>query len=351
MKKDKIFFFKLRNENKISGEYVSSYNLIKSLKEIYSITKLNKEENQKKYISFQKIIELINFAKTSKNKREVIILKVPTTSQIPFVEIILKNTNIRRIYLVDGLNFEIKNFKLIKQMLLNEPILFFQRFLLNNNFLNFFLKFSKLEIVVSSKVQKKKLNYFLNKKSKVHIIENFNKNLKSRRNINNNLIGFYGHNYPVKGLDILAKANNKLINDGFNHWIYIKKPLRGKQIYFDYKNSFLQKNENLDKFMSKINTFIFPFCADFGTNIFPSVIVESMYKNKNLILPDFEIFRELVNKTNYQKKTIFFKKNNYMDLAKKIKLVILKKKKFKNKVIIRNFDHKKLVDKWKKILN
>ncbi len=350
MRKKNIYFFKLRNETKVSGEYVCSVNLIRSLRKIYNVININKKEKRGKYISFQKFREILKFSSIKINKIDKIILKIPTSSQIPFLELFLYKTKIKRIYLVDGLNFKFSNLSLIKKMILVEPKLLFQRCLLNNILFNFFLKFTNIEIVLASEFHRKKLKRFINKKSKIHIIENFNKITRSRLISKDYLLGYFGHNYPVKGLDLLAKASNRLTRESVKHTIYIKKPLRGEPIFFNFKNQLILKNDNMEKFMSKVNTFIFPFSADYGTNVYPSVIVEAIYRNKNLILPDFEIFTELVNKNNYQKKTLFFKRNDYIDLAKKLKLVILQKKKFKSKIITNKFNHRIILQKWKKIL-
>ena len=129
----------------------------------------------------------------------------------------------------------------------------------------------------------------------------------------------------MKGFDHIIKATKILNKKKLAFKILCKKPLRGKN--FNTKN---QKNlsivdEDIKLFMEKIQTFVFPFQAEFGTNVFPSAVIESIFLNKNLILPNFEIFKELIKLCNYEKKTIFFKKNDYKDLAKCIELSLKKK--------------------------
>lgn len=345
-----MFFFCLRNENVISGEYINTKFILKNLRKDYFIKEIYKVKSKKKYISTEKFLKIFSFLRNNFKKKKIIIIKIPTSSQIPILEFIKKkNNNLRIIYLVDGYNFKIKNLSLLLKMVIEEPILLFQRFIINNNFWNLFLKYFKIQVVMASQTQKNEILQYMNRESKIEIIPNFNNLIQSKYVKKKFKLGFLGHNYPVKGLDHLIKASEILEMKKLQFKIYCKKPLRGKKLEVKSKK-FEIVDLDLNIFLSKTDILIFPFRAEYGTNIYPSVLVESITMNKHLIIPDFSYLKELIKLCKYQKKTTFFKQNNFKDLAKKIEFCL--KTKISNQSIkCQLFNHKEISLKWKKLIN
>ena len=355
----KIYFFVLRNEALISGEYINTKYIIENFQKEYEVVEVSKANHKKKnYISLDKIFnffKILNKENKNKNKnKNLLIIKVPTSSQIPFLEIFLKNNKFETFYLVDGINYEIGNWKLFFEMLLHEPFLLIQRLIINNKFWNLFIKFFDLKIIVSSNFQKNILLQYINQKSKINIIQNYNRKkileIDNAKNIEKIKFGYLGHNYPVKGFDLLINALKILDQQMIDYSLICKQPLRGKNFKIDHQKNIKINTDSLEEFMGKVDTLIFPFRAVYGTNVFPSAVVESIQLNKNIILPDFKIFYELISLCNYTKKTMFYKKNDYQDLAKCIKNSLYKKN---ENVFIENkiFNHQEIFLKWKKTIN
>lgn len=303
-----VIVFPLRTEAEISGEKSS----VEFFKKLLSGSEF-KMGNGNNRVSFQwtwleNIRRLLDLYHCPVPKDGgVLIVKIPTPSQLPLAYYLTRKAGGRVIFWIDGLNWELNSWCMTFSLLISEPALIFFRMIFNNSIWVGLVRKKHLELIVSSKVQKDKLNQLDLPLSRIHIVPNgtsmlsdckFNvENLAEKQEANKGLrIGYIGHSYKTKGVEDLLSALYKLKKERLlfsAHFAF--STLGHKNIQNRAKNDgyIISGKVNKEYFYRNIDLLVFPYWADWGTNVYPNVLLESLEFGVPVITTDLPIMREL----------------------------------------------------------
>lgn len=323
----KVMIYTFRNENSISGERHTTeflYNYLISNHQVIEQGEYNLTKAQSfwTFLSISKYSNLINIS--NNNLVDLLIIKIPTISQIFLVPLLTRRFKGKIVVWVDGLMWEFPGAKISLELIKREPLVFFARMLINNNIWSRLAYFLPLTYVVSSETQKLQFFGYLHPKSKIHVIPNavpyaldfinsieLGQQVKSGKKVK---FGYIGHSYPVKGLSDIKKSFEFLYKKGISPELELALSKRGglpENIQMSLSNVAYTGVVNRSEFYSRIDCLIFPYWADWGTNTFPSVLLESIELGIPVIIPDSKLSRELFKEDS----AIFYERKNYLNLA------------------------------------
>ena len=327
--------YTFRNENSISGERYTTEFLYNYLIQNHQVIEqeeydLKKVQSFWTFLSISKYSNLINISKN--NLVDLLIIKIPTASQIFLIPLLTRRFKGKIVIWVDGLMWEFSGVKISLELIKREPLVFFARMLINNNIWSRLAYFLPLTYVVSSETQKLQFFGYLHPKSKIHVIPNavpyaldfinsteLEGQVKSGKKVK---FGYIGHSYPVKGLSDIKKSFDFLYKKGISPELELALSERGglpKNIQMSLPNVEYTGIVNRSEFYSRIDCLIFPYWADWGTNTFPSVLLESIELGIPVIISDSELSRELFKENS----ALFYERKNYLNLAHIIENIYL----------------------------
>jgi glycosyltransferase involved in cell wall biosynthesis len=325
---ESILVYPLRKEADISGENYSTIALVKLLSELgFIIHEL--PEPEIKTSSFWSSFSLRRFTElrriSENNLVSNLIVKIPTASHLFIVPFLTKGFKGRVVVLIDGIMWITPRLKTSIHMFLHEPIITSIRVLLNNPLWCTFSTKFQYEIVVSSKTQEMQFEKYLNAKSCVCVITNYPFGISLNPMplkaivIDDITFGYIGHTYPIKGVHVLSKAFRMLANDLVVPSLKLALSGRGpsvpKQAFKNCNVSFSGKVDR-DEYYNSVDCLIFPYLAEWGTNVFPSVLLESLARGIPIITSDLPLCRELFSDAN---NIYFVRPDDALALAEKVK--------------------------------
>ena len=364
----KVMIYTFRNENAISGERQTTkflHNYLKLNHQVIDQERYNSSGEQSfwSFLSISKYSNLINFSKD--NLVDLLIIKIPTASQIFLIPLLTRGFKGEVVIWVDGLMWEFPRVKIFLEFIKREPLVFLARMIINNNIWSRLARFFPLTYVVSSKTQKLQFSHYLHPKSKIHIISNavpyasdFT-NLTGLKEIfesgKETRFGYIGHSYPVKGLSDIKKSFEFLYKKGVFPKLELALSERGNlaaDMQITFPNVVYTGTVNRSEFYSRIDCLIFPYWADWGTNTFPSVLLESIELGIPVIISDSNLSRELFKENN----AFFYERKNYLELAHIIENIYVGDadlpSKASLKVLYRNqFSKENIENRWDLVIN
>lgn len=274
--------------------------------------------------------QIFKTLRAKRYKNWTVLFKVPTLAPVWATWILCKSTGhpaSRVTYIVDGLLLQDLKIKHLITLLYREPVLTVARLALNNPIWCFPLTILNLRYVFASKLQHKQGDRFITPQSNVTIIPNIADQINHQKTWSRRMIlrsttqirmGYFGHTYYVKGLSLLAKALSKISADelakpnitlAFSGRGSLTKA-EAKQ-FSHYQQLGVVKRE---QFLGQVDVLIFPFIYSWGTNVFPSAVLEAASVGVPSILPKLPLNVELMGE-DYP---LYFKPNCAIDLARAI---------------------------------
>ena len=170
------------------------------------------------------------------------------------------------------------------------------------------------------------------------------------------IFSFIGHFNTVKGVAVLIKAINYLVDfrkvnnikfklASANNFYQKKHIAKSIENYRLEKYISISKTVNIESFLKNSKAIVLPFLYPFGTQLYPNLILESIQLCKPIITTTIKPLTELLT---HKKNSVLIEPNNEKALAKAI-LELSNNKRLENK-IIKNL--KVLSEKYKpEILN
>ena len=148
----KVMIYTFRNENAISGERQTTkflHNYLKLNHQVIDQERYNSTEEQSfwSFLSISKYSNLINFSKG--NLVDLLIIKIPTASQIFLIPLLTRGFKGEVVIWVDGLMWEFPRVKIFLEFIKREPLVFLARMIINNNIWSRLARFFPLNYVVS----------------------------------------------------------------------------------------------------------------------------------------------------------------------------------------------------------
>jgi len=331
----KVMIYTFRNENMISGEKYTTTFLYNYLQSGYEVVR--QEEcgltDKQSFWTFLSISKYTALRKISKNNLvDLLIVKIPTASQVFLIPLLTTGFKGKILVWVDGLMWEFPGARLSLEFLKREPLVFLARMFINNRIWSRVAKLQTLHYVVSSETQKDQFVHHLSIDSTIHVIPNavpYTESFKSSREVKGRskngqgiCFGYIGHSYPVKGLIDIKKSFELLDKRQISPRLELALSGRGA-LADDMRISLPQVvysgMVDRSEFYARIDCLIFPYWADWGTNTFPSVLLESIELGIPVIVPDSNLSRELFGESG----AIFYARTDYSDLANVIENLYL----------------------------
>jgi glycosyltransferase involved in cell wall biosynthesis len=233
-------------------------------------------------------------------KPDTLIFTIPTLGQLPFVRLLTLGYSGRVIIRVEGLCWRAPQRGHLFQLFLNEPLLTLSRVILNNAYLARVPKGSRWEYVVSSRVQTEEIGA-LDPGGRIHRIPNSFHHPGPVEWVEGRpgralRIGYLGHSYLIKGarefllaLEILKKQNLPLSARFAFSGMGSRSLLRSVEAA-GYR---LDRKVSLEVFFAEIDLLVCPYWVDWGTNIFPNVLLESLFFGVPVLTTDLPLTREI----------------------------------------------------------
>ena len=327
----------LRAEHNLSGEAsytrhlkqrlnssLSPYNGEGNSAEVCRLTTRSADEE----VGATGLRQIIKTLRCKQYRGWTVLIKVPTLAQVWAAWMLSKFTrrSSRKVaYIVDGLLLDKLTTNHFFNLLYREPVLTIARLVLNNSFWCFPLCFLDLRYIFASNLQHEQGGRFISSKSTVSFIPNIADQLghqkmalrsaptKSHKQIK---LGYIGHTYYVKGLSLLAQAL-AIISAEERPKPNIVFAFSGRGNLTELEAEQFSHHQQLgivqrDDFLRQVNVLIFPFIYSWGTNVFPSAVLEAASVGVPSILPRLPLNVELMGK-DYP---LYFEPGCARDLAK-----------------------------------
>ena len=244
------------------------------------------------------------FLRLKKSDYDILHLFLPTPSFSFLADILHVVTNKKVIVTFEG--FVVDSFKM--RNFFKDTGFYLIRYLLNNPLIPIFSFHLAKGYIVSSEAQKKQLDKYYYK-NKIYIIPNLVDDSRFKRykdakkifKLNKKTITYIGHFFDIKGIDFMLDSFHELMKKDKNYELVLAYSGLGN------KNRILRKirKMNLDdvkilgkvdinQLLSATDIFYCPYNFVFGTNWFPSVILEAFYFNIPVISSDLKAIKEIV---------------------------------------------------------
>lgn len=276
-------------------------------------------------------LKLLKLRSICKDEKKYLVIKIPTASQIPFMYSLLKARKENTLFWIEGMPISLDKPKLLLLLLIKQPLLTLSRLLINNKFWFNFLSICRVDMVVSSKVQQKQIEPYLNEMSQISIIPNGSfhegRDVPPTECIQRNeklVFGYIGHAYHSKGIfDIVASLH--YLQD-LKHKFGIHLALSGLG---DSINSEILSSGNLNllgrvspsDFYRNIDCLVAPYWFDWGTNTYPNVLLESLEFGVPVITTRSPLTQEIFSDPSL---VLFTNVHDPIDLAKLLRMVVEK---------------------------
>ena len=361
----KVSIYTFRSECEISGERKSTLFLESYLRSKYIFVDQKEYCSSKSssFWSFFSVSKYLTLLKLSKsNFVDVLIIKIPTASQVFLIPLLVKGFRGKVVVWLDGLMWEFPGVKASWLLFKKEPLVLLARMILNSNILSAVAYFFPLTYVASSKTQKQQFSRYLHPRSKFHIIPNavsYADDFSSHYKLSDDKIGvkfgYIGHAYPVKGLSDIKKSFEMLHELNIAPSLNMALSGRGSLAQGELMalpNVLYEGLVDRMVFYSKVDCLIFPYLADWGTNTFPSVLLESMELGVPVIIPESKLSIELFGKDG----ALFYERGNYVELANIVKQVYrgdmqLPSRSFLRALYKDRFRREDILKKWSLLLS
>jgi glycosyltransferase involved in cell wall biosynthesis len=172
--------------------------------------------------------------------------------------------------------------------------------LLNNRFLGRITSSRGLEFVVSSRVQEAEI-LAMHPHARVHRIPNSVPAgapvaRKPRAPGTPLRIGYLGHTYLIKGVRELVAALDLLANRGTHvSATFALSDLGARNLLAELQRGGHQCLARVDttRFYADLDLLVLPYWVEWGTNVFPNVLLESLHQGVPVITRDLPLTREL----------------------------------------------------------
>ncbi|OFZ54381.1 MAG: hypothetical protein A2428_12970 [Bdellovibrionales bacterium RIFOXYC1_FULL_54_43] len=306
--KPAALLFSLRSEQPFTGEYKSTRAVLQLLEEAGFDARVFGQETHPGQFNWRLIAAnlmrpfLLRRAAIN-GQAEVLVLKVPTAAQIPFVQALCLGSRKRIIYWIDGLCWYPIPVSFSVRMFLDNPVLHLGRILLNNRYWPRLIRTSAIHgCVVAAECQTKDLPCRLH--SKVKVIPNVAPNVAVSKDLpitrlkngGGLVIGHLGHTYLNKGLEDLVGVLSELKKDGFSFEARFALSRLGRRgIARKIVQSGFTCCEIVDvrDFFSTIDVLVAPYWTDWGTQVYPKILLESLEFGVPVITSDLPVTRDL----------------------------------------------------------
>jgi len=326
-KPKKLAIFTLRNQIELSGEANTQLAFVKFVSDGGVVLIGHDEALQGRLVQLlsraSRLIKLILISWG--NVPEILVVKIPTASQLGLVSLLTFGYRGRLIIWVDGLMWYPPPAKLLVQLLIREPVLTLARMIFNLPYWLKAVRTTRFEIVVSSEFQREQITKVRKNAWRISVIPNSThfdvRNGKGMpvKDLTKPVFGYIGHAFYTKGiydfvdsLEILSKRcsnfDAKFALSGLGSG---RARQRIKSIGF-----FVQGKVIHEEFFESIDCIVLPYWVDWGTNVFPSVILEALYFGVPVISTEHRTIRELFGKDDNL--YISVKTNDAVALADKL---------------------------------
>jgi len=238
-------------------------------------------------------------------KPSALVVKIPTLGQLPVVRLLTLGYPGRVLVWVEGLCWQAPVWRQTFRLLLEEPLLSLSRMVLNNRFWARVSSGSRWEFVVSSLVQEDEIRAII-PRSEIHRIPNSFRHpcpsVSSRERSGAELrIGFLGHSYLIKGAKELLLALEILKKRGLPisaHFAFSDLGSRRLLRKVRCAGHRLEGKVELADFFQGIDLLVCPYWVGWGTNLFPNVLIESLYFGVPVLTTDLPMTREIFQDTD-----------------------------------------------------
>ncbi len=327
MYKKLVTIFALRSEAEISGEN-SSLDYLDFLLE-GSELKLVKWSRAGRttltwMANFCRLLDL--YRVSSSQVGDVLVVKLPTASQLPWAVVLTWRYKKRLIFWIDGLNWSPLPLGMTVRLLLREPVLLLSRVVLNNRLWVRLVRRMDFELIVSSETQKKSLARLISSTSRIYNIPNgtnighatFAKEDELRMDDTSGVfnIGYIGHTYMTKGVgDLIAALSIARRHPYPFSSEFAFSSLGSRSVVMKAKACGYAVHGAVNKvdFYNRISLLVIPYWNDWGTNVYPNVLLESMECGVPVVTTDSPIARELFGSNGL---AVFIPPNNPEVLAR-----------------------------------
>lgn len=351
MKKINICLATLRNEFRLSGESQNFIHLKDGLRrtkmsvDFYtplgvdiSKTKLKKTKYESLFfVRFFKLIFLMFYLIINSRKYDVIHVNFPTPSFLIFGDIINIFSSSKVVVSFDSCLIDVPIIPLFIKSMRNDFLFYLSRIVVNNPLLGrLSLKLAD-SYVVSSNYQRKQLVKLGVSQRKVFCIPNMisDKNLvKKNRLVSRKRFGFkdekvilyIGHFFHNKGLHLLFQAYSKLRFSPKTKLVIawsglgdIKKIDKlARKLNVSYK---LLSEVDVASLISAADVMVLPYVYNFGTTIYPSILLESFAVGIPVVTSDISLTEDF---TSLQKACFAFRREDVTDLKLKMEYFLNK---------------------------
>lgn len=344
---DTVIVFPLRQEAEISGEKNAYLHLVKTLKKNgYKVLSLvSAETKTATFFSFFSLNRILQLRKLSRENRvKTVVLKIPTAAQIFAVPLLTLGFKGRVIVWVDGMCWQAPKWAILTRLLMTEPAETLLRMIINNTFWVRLAPLWKGDVVVATERQRQTIIKYAGSGMQLEVIPNSAplsgppQKLAPIENKKTISFGYIGHTYPVKGVEDILEALTILKNKGIRcdfHFAFSSRGPRKVVVQAAGDGHVVEGDVQVSEFFSKVDCLVFPYLAEWGTNVFPSVFLEASLFGVPVIVSDLEVFKEFYKGVT---NTLYIEPGNAAHLAQTMQSVIEKKIQLaSNAMIVENF--------------
>lgn len=308
-KPKKLALFTLRNQVELSGEANSQLAFVKFVTDSAVALIGHNEALQGRLVPLlSKISRLIKLCLISwGNVPEILVVKIPTAGQLYLVSLLTIGYRGRLIIWVDGLMWYPPPAKLLIQLLIREPVLTLARMIFNSPYWLKAVRTSRFEIVVSSEFQRDQITKVRPSVWHISVIPNsthFNSHNDNKipvKDLTRPIFGYIGHAFYTKGIhdfvDSLGILSERCSNFDAKFALSGLGSDRARQ-RIKSMGFYVQGKVIHEEFFKSIDCLVLPYWVDWGTNAFPSVILEALYFGVPVITTEHRTVRELFGKDN-----------------------------------------------------